>query len=465
MKETARIGSFVLISFLIAAASLTADISDDRPISRASSSITQLQRNMLPDMIPNPSPAGNYDCRLRVYVVEPESRWTDNTGFYHYDYGFLGFGLDSLLSVPYQQPTEVTGTWDVSQSSFVSDIASDNIMVIAVLFNAQDDGTGISDPYYDDPYGSPFTIYPVDAAAGATPGNPGADVAVGGSTHTVFIEESTSQSCTNCPYTRAALSSIHASGQYNFLYAAMITNQGAQNFLDENYNLYWVPTCYFDGGEDVLVGGYQQLEYYTDRITSCGEREVPDVDLTVSMSYVGDFEISFTVTVTNNVYSNSAPAAPDAPIGPSSGLLEDEHAFSADAVDPDGDQLYYMWDWGDMQSGWLGPFNSGELVNGHHTYAAEGEYNVSVKVKDELDQESGWSDVSGIKIVARGNANGDSLINIGDVVLLINYIFREGAPPDPVTAGDANCDGFTNVSDAAYLIAFIFREGPPAGCP
>jgi hypothetical protein len=464
MRARAGLWILILLTLTFYGISFATDETNSGPVSPVSSRPEQPRSSGAP-AIQIQSPDGNYDCRLRVYVVEPESRWLDNTGYYHYEFGFLGFGVDSALSIPYQQPTEITGTWDVSQSGYVADIAADNIMVIAVLFNAESAGTGISDPYYDDPYGAPFTIYPVDASAGATPGNPGANVSDANSTHTVFIEESTQESCINCPYTRAALSSIRSSGEYNFLYAAMLTDKDAEAHLNDQYNLYWVPTCYFDGGAEILVGGYQQVEYYTDLITNSAQRVVPDIDLTVSMSYVGDYEISFTVTVTNNVYSNSAPANPAAPTGPSSGLLEDEHMFSAAAVDPDGDQLYYMWDWGDGQSGWLGPYNSGETVNGYHTYAGEGEYGVSLKVKDVFDQESAWSDVSLIKVLARGNANGDDLINIGDVVWLVNYIFREGPPPDPVLSGDANCDGLTNVGDAAYLIAYIFREGPPPECP
>jgi hypothetical protein len=58
-----------------------------------------------------------------------------------------------------------------------------------------------------------------------------------------------------------------------------------------------------------------------------------------------------------------------------------------------------------------------------------------------------------------GDANGDGLINVGDPVFLINYIFRGGAGPDPVCTGDANGDSDTNVGDAVYLIAHIFNDG------
>ena len=61
-----------------------------------------------------------------------------------------------------------------------------------------------------------------------------------------------------------------------------------------------------------------------------------------------------------------------------------------------------------------------------------------------------------------GDSNCDGIIDVGDAVYLISYIFRGGPPPFPqVCAGDVNNDGITNVGDAVYLISYIFRDGPP----
>jgi len=64
-----------------------------------------------------------------------------------------------------------------------------------------------------------------------------------------------------------------------------------------------------------------------------------------------------------------------------------------------------------------------------------------------------------------GDANTDDMINVGDAVFLINYIFRGGDPPGPIEAGDANGDSGTNVGDAVFLISFIFKDGPTPVCP
>ena len=64
----------------------------------------------------------------------------------------------------------------------------------------------------------------------------------------------------------------------------------------------------------------------------------------------------------------------------------------------------------------------------------------------------------------RGDANGDGVIDISDVVYLINYLFIHGPAPVPLAAGDATCDAVVDASDVVYLINYLFVGGPPPGC-
>jgi hypothetical protein len=63
-----------------------------------------------------------------------------------------------------------------------------------------------------------------------------------------------------------------------------------------------------------------------------------------------------------------------------------------------------------------------------------------------------------------GDANSDEVINIGDVVFLINHIFRSGISPEFLQAADANNDGSITVADAVFLINYVFRDGVSPVC-
>jgi hypothetical protein len=104
--------------------------------------------------------------------------------------------------------------------------------------------------------------------------------------------------------------------------------------------------------------------------------------------------------------TNQPPVTPGAPSGPSSGNVGVEYDFIASTTDPEGDNISYMFDWGDgNDSGWLGPFASGANATGSYTWSAIGNYDVKVKAKDANDAESGWSAVHAINITSLPTPN------------------------------------------------------------
>jgi hypothetical protein len=71
-------------------------------------------------------------------------------------------------------------------------------------------------------------------------------------------------------------------------------------------------------------------------------------------------------------------------------------------------------------------------------------------------------DVSVYQCATCGDVNGDSQLNLGDVVYLISYLYKLGPLPQcvPVTAcGDANMDGRVEVGDVVYLVNYLYRGG------
>jgi len=97
--------------------------------------------------------------------------------------------------------------------------------------------------------------------------------------------------------------------------------------------------------------------------------------------------------------TNLAPENPQKPIGPEEGIILEEYSFFTSTTDPEEDQIYYWFDWGDnTNTGWLGPFISGTSIEESHTWYDSGNYSVKVKAKDEKNSESDWSEPLTINI-------------------------------------------------------------------
>jgi hypothetical protein len=63
-----------------------------------------------------------------------------------------------------------------------------------------------------------------------------------------------------------------------------------------------------------------------------------------------------------------------------------------------------------------------------------------------------------------GDANADGIVDIGDVVYLISYLYRGGPPPTPPEVGDTNCDGIVDIGDVVRLIGYLYRGELPPSC-
>jgi len=112
--------------------------------------------------------------------------------------------------------------------------------------------------------------------------------------------------------------------------------------------------------------------------------------------YVGDGENGY-------IYAfgtpNEPPEIPSKPDGPTNGLTNIEYTFSTSTEDPEGDEVYYLFDWGDgSNSGWIGPYGSGTTVNASHIWTEVGDYEISVKAHDGR-RESNWSNPLTIQII------------------------------------------------------------------
>jgi hypothetical protein len=145
-----------------------------------------------------------------------------------------------------------------------------------------------------------------------------------------------------------------------------------------------------DGGSS-----YEQNPIYT--YTSA---ENYTVSLTITDS-IGNSSIDYTWSWIQD--SNSPPIQSKID-GPTNGKTGEIYEFSFNSTDPEGTIVWYFIEWGDdTNSGWIGPYDSGILINRSHSWAEKSTYTIMVKSKDPYDSESTWEELE-ISIPRERNA-------------------------------------------------------------
>jgi hypothetical protein len=100
------------------------------------------------------------------------------------------------------------------------------------------------------------------------------------------------------------------------------------------------------------------------------------------------FSEALPVTITSNPLNK-----PVTPTGEASGKIGVSCIYQSSTIDLDGDQIYYLFNWGDgTDTGWIGPYDSGDICQESHIWNTKGSDGVKVKAKDTFGTESTWSD-------------------------------------------------------------------------
>ena len=90
---------------------------------------------------------------------------------------------------------------------------------------------------------------------------------------------------------------------------------------------------------------------------------------------------------------NNPPEKPTTPVGPNVGWPDVSYSYQTYAIDPEGDRIWYLWDWDDgTNTSWIGPFSSGQRIDMSHSWNKKGTFQIKIKARDESGAESIWSD-------------------------------------------------------------------------
>ena len=102
---------------------------------------------------------------------------------------------------------------------------------------------------------------------------------------------------------------------------------------------------------------------------------------------------------------NKAPNTPSIPAGPASGVPGTVYSYSTAATDPDGDQVSYIFNWGDGTTSQTAPVNSGTSASASHSWSTSGTYLVRAMAIDSKGASSGYSDILSVAITSNKAPN------------------------------------------------------------
>ncbi len=117
------------------------------------------------------------------------------------------------------------------------------------------------------------------------------------------------------------MSTLYGFGTHNFHYVALVTQNSYVGQRLSQLNTYYTPTTYIDAGQSLVVGGYSNPSYYGGFIETSGERQVPEIDLIVSMTAQAGNTYEIDISATLNTFINAPPNKPSIPAGVQQGTL------------------------------------------------------------------------------------------------------------------------------------------------
>ena len=162
---------------------------------------------------------------------------------------------------------------------------------------------------------------------------------------------------------------------------------------DDGYSAYGA--LQWDGPWTFLGDGMGTTEFDLADVSLDSVRFIKIIDDDDGSAYEDNpgFDLDAVKFYTPAETPNLPPMQPQRPSGPAEGKVGETYLYSSSSYDPEGSQIWFMWDWGDGEfSDWLGPYESNETIAVSHTWDEKGDYDIRVKCKDSANAESNWSE-------------------------------------------------------------------------
>lgn len=168
---------------------------------------------------------------------------------------------------------------------------------------------------------------------------------------------------------------------------------------------------------DESDGGFGSIDYYffyylITKDQTCGEA-LSNAKLYFSNHFMFDeynpewIYRSYSTLMGTTLYGDPAlhllppsnpSSKPDAPEGPNSGRTNMNYEYTTTSIDPDGDPIRYLFDWGDGNTTITEYYATNDPVSISYKWNEQGNYNIKVRAQDENGVWSEWSDFLPITI-------------------------------------------------------------------
>jgi hypothetical protein len=222
------------------------------------------------------------------------------------------------------------------------------------------------------------------------------------------------------------------------------------------YGITGIPTGVFNGGTTVVGGGSGVYTYYLDAYNS--EMQIPSpCSLNVEVDYNPNtrlLKVKATVFAVDSMVSTRLRYA----------IAESNIPYRWGGLDKINHALRKMLP--NSAGVWMLHLGPNDTYVDSQTYTLFGRWEdencyVVVFVQDDSDKRVLRSvKIGSIIPPVYGDANGDGVTDITDIVYIASYVFGQGPAPDPLNSGDPNNDCIVNVVDIVYLVNYVLKEGP-----
>ena len=211
---------------------------------------------------------------------------------------------------------------------------------------------------------------------------------------------------------------VNVNSKYNDHIKLTLHNAGSTSNSDHYY--FWV-----NGYPAIFYFEYKMTPYY-----HTPQDTIDNINATYAVKNVR-LALATLAELSEASYPSNPPSQPTKPSGDAFGIWHQEYSYTSSATDPDGDQISYLFDWGDgSNSGWLGPYPSGTTATASHTWTDLGTYNVTVKARDVWGATSPVSEPLLVTITDNTPPNKPSITGPTNIKPFVSYTYTFSGTDD-----------------------------------